>query len=268
MSEKLAGKVAVVTGGASGIGQRIAERFAAEGASVVVADINSVGGQAVVDEIQNRAGQAIFLEMDVTREADCLRVTTHAVSRFGRLDIMVNNAGVGAAAPIAELSEQMWDSVMAVNLKGVFLGTKHAFRAMRQTGGGVILNTASVAGLLSAPNFAPYNVSKAAVIHLTRTTALEGAAYHIRANALCPVWVDTPMAQAFLQQFPNSDAARRLMEGNIPLNRFGTPDDVAEAALFLASDAAAFITGIALPIDGGILAGAPAPLSSRKKTKE
>jgi NAD(P)-dependent dehydrogenase (short-subunit alcohol dehydrogenase family) len=171
------------------------------------------------------------------------------------LDIMVANAGIGAPGPIATLDRAAWDAVIAVNLTGVFLCAKHAFRAMRDHGG-VILGTASVAGLEGTPALGPYGASKAGVVQLMGTVALEGARYGIRANALCPVWTQTPMVDAFVSgsRAPDDEARARLISG-IPLGRLGDPSDVASAAVYLASDEASFITGVAFRIDGGHLAG-------------
>ena len=168
---------------------------------------------------------------------------------------MVNNAGIGGVAPIATLDEGAWDIVMDINLKGVYLGMKAAWPALVENGG-VILNTASVAGLVPAAGFTPYGVAKAGVIQLTKIGALEGAPHNIRVNALCPVWVETPLVQGYLMIAPDPEAARKFLISGIPLGRMGTEQDVAEAAaLDLASDGASFITGVALPIDGGTTAG-------------
>jgi NAD(P)-dependent dehydrogenase (short-subunit alcohol dehydrogenase family) len=266
LANQLDGKVAIVTGGASGIGKAIAARYAAEGAAVVVADLNAEDGSAVASEIVADGGKAVFQQTDVTRAADCERAVATALDRFGRLNIMVNSAGIGAGAPVAELEEVVWDAVLGVNLKGVFLGTKYAFPALARSGGGLILNLASIAGLVASPGFAAYGASKAGVIQLTKVTALEGASFQIRANALCPTWVDTPLVERYLQQMPDPAAAQRAMTEAIPLGRLGTTDDVAGAALYLASDAAAFISGVALPIDGAMIAGAAGNLPARRRT--
>jgi NAD(P)-dependent dehydrogenase (short-subunit alcohol dehydrogenase family) len=251
---RLEGKVAIITGGGSGLGRAMAQRFVAEGASVLVADVNDAGGQETLDAIDD-AERTAFQHVDVTNEDDCERVVAEAARRWGKLDIMVANAGIGAPGPIATLDKAAWDAVIAVNLTGVFLCAKHAFRAMRDQGG-VILGTASVAGLEGTPALGPYGASKAGVVQLMGTVALEGARYGIRANALCPVWTQTPMVDAFVagSRAPDDEARARLISG-IPLGRLGDPSDVASAAVYLASDEASFITGVAFRIDGGHLAG-------------
>ena len=253
--DRLQGKVAIITGGGSGLGRAMALRFVAEGARILVADINEAGGQETVAAIGRLGAEdaVAFRRVDVTAEADCEAAVADVVARWGRLDVMVANAGIGTHAYIAEQTREDWDRVLAVNLTGVFLCAKHAFRSMQGAGGGSILITASVAGLGGTPRLGAYGPSKAGAIQLMQTLALEGARFNIRANALCPVWTDTPMVDAFVNgltpQAPDQTRAR--LAADIPLGRMGTPDDVANAALFLASDEAAFITGVAFPVDGG-----------------
>jgi NAD(P)-dependent dehydrogenase (short-subunit alcohol dehydrogenase family) len=251
---RLDGKVAVITGAGSGLGRAMAAHFVAEGAAVLATDVDEAGGAATLAALGPDA-RAAFLRCDVTDEAECAAAVADAVERWGRLDVMVANAGIGGApAPLADLDRADWERVLAVNLTGVFLSAKHAFRAMQETGG-VILATASVAGLEGTPRLGAYGPAKAGVIQLVRTLALEGARHNIRANALCPVWTDTPMVADFVDAFRQpAEAMRQRMVASIPLGRFGTPDDVAAAAVYLASDDAAFITGVAFPIDGGHLA--------------
>ncbi|HET8627930.1 MAG TPA: glucose 1-dehydrogenase [Thermomicrobiales bacterium] len=251
---RLDGKVAVITGAGSGLGRAMAARFATEGAAVLATDVDEAGGAATVAGL-GRDARAAFRRCDVTDEADCAAAMADATARWGRLDIMVANAGIGGVlAPLVDLDRADWERVLAVNLTGVFLSAKHAFRAMR-AGGGVILATASVAGLEGTPRLGAYGPTKAGVIQLVRTLALEGARHHIRANALCPVWIETPMVAGFIDAFRQpAEAMRQRLVADIPLGRLGTPDDVAAAAAYLASDDAAFITGVAFPIDGGHLA--------------
>jgi NAD(P)-dependent dehydrogenase (short-subunit alcohol dehydrogenase family) len=253
MEPRFTGKVAVVTGGASGIGRAIAGRLAAEGAVVIIADRDATRGEAAAEELSTSGAEGTFAELDVTRAADCARVVELAVDRGGGLDLLVCSAGIGAGAPIAMLDEADWDRVLDVNLKGTFLCARAAFPALAARGGGAIVNIASIAGFLAAPGFGAYAASKAGVIQLTRVLALEGAPQNVRANSLCPIWVETPLLQRHLESASHPAIARREMVRRIPLGRIATVDDVAAAALFLASDEAAFITGVALPIDGGAL---------------
>jgi NAD(P)-dependent dehydrogenase (short-subunit alcohol dehydrogenase family) len=191
----------------------------------------------------------------VTNEADCAAAVAEAASRWGQLDIMVANAGIGAPGPYATLAKEDFERVIAVNLTGVFLCAKHAFRAMQAAGGGAILATASLAGLRGTPGLGAYGAAKAGVIQMVKTLALEGARYQIRANALCPVWTQTPMVEAFVAGSGGApEAVRARLVSSIPLGRMGDPMDVANAAVYLASDEAAFITGVAFPVDGGAMA--------------
>ncbi|HWE61129.1 MAG TPA: SDR family oxidoreductase [Chloroflexota bacterium] len=251
---RLAGKVAIITGGGSGLGRAMAERFVAEGASVLVADINEEAGQATVAALGEQ--HAAFQRVDVANEDDCAAAVAAARERWGRLDVMVANAGIGTFGFISRLPKEQWDRVLAVNLTGVFLCAKHAFGVMQESGGGVILATASVAGLRGTPGLGAYGPAKAGVIQLVKTLALEGARFKIRANALCPVWTQTPLVDAFVSgsRSAGPDEMRARLIAGIPLGRLGTPDDVAAAALYLASDEASFITGVAFPIDGGSMA--------------
>jgi 3-oxoacyl-[acyl-carrier protein] reductase len=252
---RLAGKVAVITGAGSGLGRAMAQRFVAEGASVLVADIDEAGGQATLRTLDPaQAARAAFRRVDVADEDDCAAAVADAIARWGRLDIMVANAGTGVTGSFAKLAKDDFERVIAVNLTGVFLCAKHAFRAM-QDAGGVILATASVAGLRGTPGLGVYGVSKAGVVQMVKTLALEGARYKIRANALCPVWAQTPMVDAFVAggRGTPEEMRARLVSG-IPLGRLCDPSDVAAAALYLASDEAAFITGVAFPVDGGSIA--------------
>ncbi len=251
MTERLSGKVAIVTGAASGIGRAIAERLADEGAAVLIADRDADGGAAVAAGLVAAGRRAGFLQADVTQFEACAAMVRGAVGRWGGLDILVNNAGIGAAAPVALMEEPVWDRVIEVNLKGVYLGSRAAFPALQARGGGSILNIASLAAVCAAPGFGAYAASKAAVVQFTRVLALEGAPAGIRANALCPIWVDTPLVRRYLETLPDPPAEARAMAARIPLGRFATVTDVDAAALYLTSDEAAFLTGIALPVDGG-----------------
>jgi 3-oxoacyl-[acyl-carrier protein] reductase len=253
MQGRFTGKKAIVTGAGSGIGRRIAERLAAERAAVLLADIDATAGEALEREISQQGGCAAFLGTDVRRGQDCRRMVETAAERWGGLDVLVNSAGVGDGGPMVSLPEAVWDRVMEVNLKGIFLCCQAGLPALAARGGGAIVNVASLAGLVAVPGFGPYAASKAGVIQLTRVIALEGAPQQVRANAVCPVWIDTPLLARYLASAPDAAAARRGLVASVPLGRLGTVDDVASAALYLASDEAAFITGVALPIDGGAL---------------
>ncbi|MGO8947458.1 MAG: SDR family NAD(P)-dependent oxidoreductase [Ktedonobacterales bacterium] len=257
-TERLLGKVAVITGAGSGLGRAMALRFVAEGASVLAADINEAGARQTV-ELMGDAGRTRgdFRRVDVTSEDDCASAVTQAVERWGRLNVLVANAGIGTPGFISTLERDDWERVLAVNLTGVFLSAKPAFRAMRDSGeGGVILTTASVAGLQGTPHLGAYGASKAGVIQLTQTLALEGARFHIRANAICPVWADTPMIGEFTAgSRATPEETRARLVSVVPLGRMATPADIASAAVYLASDEASFVTGVALPVDGGHMAG-------------
>lgn len=178
---------------------------------------------------------------------------TTAIERFGRLDIMVNNAGIAAGGPLANIDEEVWGRVLAVNLNGVFFGCKYSWPHLSKTRGSIV-NIASVGGVVALPGFAAYGASKAGVIQLTRVAAIEGAPLGIRANAVCPTWTETAMFEAALARRPDPAAVRDRLAGGIPLGRFGAPGYVASAALYLASEEASFVTGVALPVDGGSLA--------------
>lgn len=254
---RLDGKVAIVTGGGSGLGRAIALRYASEGARVIAADLNEAGAQEtarLAGEKGNGAGQVIARKLDVTNEQACAAIVDETLAQWGKLDVMVANAGIGTFGPIAKLDLTDWQSVLNVNLTGVFLCAKYAFRAM-QDSGGVILATASVAGMEGTPNLGAYGPSKAAVIQLIKTIALEGARHNIRANALCPVWTNTPLIDALVSGASDPQRGRERLSRIVPLGRLGQPEDVAAVAAFLASDDAAFLSGIAVPIDGGHTAG-------------
>jgi NAD(P)-dependent dehydrogenase (short-subunit alcohol dehydrogenase family) len=246
---ELDGKVAVVTGGASGLGRAMVERFAAEGARVVIADIDPEGGAALADQLGEAAA---FQPADVT-DADQVQALVDAtVERFGGLHVMVNNAGVGSNMA-RFLHDDLSDfrRVMDIDVLGVLLGSQRAARHMKEQGGGSIINVSSTAGLDAGAALVTYRAAKAAVIHASRSIALDVAGYGVRVNCLVPGGIRTPMTASTY----DVDAVRQLTQ---PLNREGLPEDVAEAALFLASDRSAQITGVTLPVDGGTTAGPPA----------
>lgn len=245
------GKVALVTGAASGIGRAAALTFAARGARVLLADRDAEAGDAAVGEIEARGGEAAFVQVDVSSDAEVTVLLTRTVEIFGRLDYAFNNAGVeGASAPTAECTEENWDRVLSINLKGVWLCMKHEIPRMLQQGGGAIVNCSSVAGLVGFANSPAYVASKHGIIGLTRTAALEYATRGIRVNALCPGVIQTPMIDRFTRGDPQ---ARQALEAMEPMGRLGTPEEIAEAAVWLCSDAASFVTGQALAVDGGFV---------------
>jgi 3-oxoacyl-[acyl-carrier protein] reductase len=242
---RLSGKIAVVTGGGSGFGAGICRRFAAEGARLVLVDVRPDEAAAVAREID-----AVFVEGDVATDVDARRMVRTAVDRFGRLDVLVNNAGVPQPpTSIVDTTEAAFDRLMAVNAKAIFLAAKHAVPIMRAQGGGVVLNTVSVAAIRPRPHLAAYNASKGAALVLTRSLAIELAPDNIRVNAVCPGPGDTPMLATFVGG--ESEADRQAFLSTIPLGRLCTPADIAEAMVFLASDEAGFITGAVLEVDGG-----------------
>jgi len=244
---RLAGKTAIVTGGGSGFGEGIATRFAAEGADVVVADIDEAAAGRVASAIGKRARA---LRVDVSRADDTRRMVAAAVDGFGRLDILVNNAGVSHVnGPMLGVDEATFDRVFAVNVKAIYLSAVEAVPVFRRQGGGAILNTASTAGLRPRPGLVWYNGSKGAAITLTKAMAVELAPEKIRVNCICPVAGDTPLLATFMGQ--DTPEKRAQFKASIPMGRLSTPADIANAALYLCSDEAEFITGVAFEVDGG-----------------
>jgi 3-oxoacyl-[acyl-carrier protein] reductase len=249
---RLGGKVAIITGGGSGFGEGIAKRFAEEGAKIVVNDIDDTGGRRVAAEIERAAGQgsAVFVHADVAIDREVAAMVEACLGRFGRLDIMVNNAGIAHRnMPMLEVDEAMVDKILAVNVKAIWLAARHVVPVFRRQGGGVIINTASTAGLRPRPGLTVYNASKGAAITMTKSMALELAPDKIRVNALCPVAGETPLLPTFMGT--DSPEIRAKFKATIPLGRLSTPRDIANAALYLASDEAEFITGVAFEVDGG-----------------
>ncbi len=251
----LNGKVAIITGGASGIGRAAAMLFAREGAAVVVVDLKEAEGQDVAEQITRDNGKAIFVKADVSRAEDCRKAIQKAVEVFGKLDILFNNAGIIRRASVLETSEEEWDRIMAVNVKSVFLFSKYAIPLMAKAGGGVIINTASGWGLAGGRKAAVYCASKGAVVLLTKAMAIDHGEQNIRVNCICPGDTDTPMLRNEAEQLGISFKEFLSASASRPLKRVGKPEEIAQAALFLASDASSFITGTALIVDGGGLAG-------------
>jgi NAD(P)-dependent dehydrogenase (short-subunit alcohol dehydrogenase family) len=252
MQMLLDGKTAVITGAGSGIGQATAFAMAREGASVAILDSNEAAGRQTANELTAQKLNAAFFPIDVTSEEQVRAAMSQIINRFGRIDILHNNAGIAIRHPVAEQDEQGWQTCMDVNLKGVFLCAKHVIPHMLVRGGSII-NTASVTGIVGVRNRAVYSATKGAVVALTRNMALDYARHQIRVNCVCPGFVRTPMAKALLQD-PIKE--KRLVDTH-PLGRLGTPEDVANAVLFLASDLASWVTGHALVVDGGFSAGRP-----------
>ena len=252
------GRVALVTGGALGIGRGIVEGFAAAGAAVAIADVNADAARALAAE-QERAGHRVLAVIgDVSDAADAERIVAETVAAFGRLDVVVNNAGILPADwyfRVDEMPEDVWDRILDVNLKGIFLMSKAAIPQIRLAGGGAIVNVASVQGLQSAPRVPSYAASKGGVLSLTRQMALDYARENIRVVAVCPGTIDTDMSRAGARSSGGDiDEAVRAMAARHPLGRIGQPRDIADAVLFLASDRASFITGEYLNVDGGLMA--------------
>lgn len=247
---RLKDKVAIVTGGGSGFGEGIARRFAAEGAKVLIADINDQNGQRVVKAIASSGGVAGYVHADVSDSNEVGAMIGRAVSAYGGLDILINNAGMPQRnGPMLGVDEATFDRIFAVNVKSIYLAAIHAVPVLDKRGGGVIVNTASTAGLRPRPGLVWYNGSKGAVISLTKAMAIELAPKKIRVNCLCPVAGDTPMLADFMGGDTPENRARFI--ASVPLGRLSTPEDLANAALYLASDEGAFITGVALEVDGG-----------------
>ncbi len=252
---KLAGKVALITGGASGIGRATAQLFAGEGAAVALADINERAGQSVVDEIIRSGGKEFFALMDVTNVADCRQLVERTLHEFKRIDILFNNAGIVRRATVLDLAEDDWDRVMEVNVKSIYLLCREVIPQMQKTGGGTIINTASGWGLAGGAKAAVYCASKGAAVLLTKAMAIDHGPQHIRVNCICPGDTDTDMLREEAHQLAEESSHFLAQSAKRPLGRLGTPEEIAQAVLYLASDASSFVTGTALVVDGGGLAG-------------
>jgi len=250
---RLENKVAVITGGSSGIGHATSTLFANEDASVVIGDVDAQRGGALANELTGKGLKATFVETDVTEPADAKRLIDTAVSTYGRLDILFNNAGIGILATVVEMEPEDWDKVMRVNLRGVFLPSKYAVPIMLEQGGGVIVNTGSGAGVIATPRSAAYCASKAGVINLTRVMALDHGPT-IRVNCVCPGVVDTPFNEMVLSTVPDPAALLQAQKEGSMLKRIATPMDIANVVLFLSTDESAYMTGAAVLVDGGATA--------------
>ena len=251
----LADQAALITGAGSGMGRATAVLFAREGAKVVVVDIDEAGGEKTVAQIRAENGEGIFVSTDVARAADAEAMIQQTIDTYGRLDILHNNAGVVAVKFLEDMSEEEWDWLMGVNLKAIFLAVKYAVPHMKTQGSGCIINTGSTSSFEGQYMTPAYVASKGGVVQLTKTLALDYAQYKIRVNAVCPGTVDTPLVQQHLEKSPDPVRAAEIEKKLIPLKRFLQPEEIAHAALYLASDQAGGVTGSALVIDGGTLAG-------------
>ena len=252
---RLAGKVAIVTGAALGLGRATAMRMTEEGTSVAILDVLDSEGAALEMELRALKRKARYWHCDVAREAEIASVFDEVVKHFGRLDILVNNAGVsGASKPTHEITEAEWDFVQAINVKGVFFGTKHAIAPLRKAGGGSIINLSSIYGLVGAADVPPYHASKGAVRLMTKTDALTYAPDHIRVNSIHPGFIWTPMVEKHLAGLGDVAEGRKAVDALHPLGHIGEPDDIAWGAVYQASDEAKFVTGSELVIDGGYTA--------------
>ena len=250
---KLKDKVAIVTGAAKGIGWGIAKVFLQEGARVAVVDWDEKTGKLTVEAFKKEGGEAIFIECDVSSERQVKSMVEKAVQGFGRLDILVNNAGVGIYKPVLETSSEDWDKCLGINLKGVFLCSKYALPHIQQAGTGAIVNISSVHSHATVNGVAPYAASKGGITALTRNMAIDyGPA--VRVNSIAPGWVLTPLIQGIFDSYPDSAAQQRSVEQRQVMKRIGRPEDIGQAAAFLASDEAGFITGTQLFVDGGLTA--------------
>lgn len=244
MTLRFAGRTAIVTGGASGIGEAITRRFATDGGNVIVVDIDEGKGRALADEIDT----VIFLGLDVGESRNCDRMVQEAMDRYGRLDTLVNNAFWTRANRIHKLTDEHWRRSIQIMQDAVFYGIRAAFRVMFQQGHGSIITTASICGLGGDDGMAPYNAAKAAVINMSRSAALEAAGHGVRVNCICPGLIETPAVQ---RAYLANDDIKSHIAAQVPMGRLGHPQEIANAAAFLASDEAAYVTGAALVVDGG-----------------
>jgi dihydroanticapsin dehydrogenase len=255
---RLRGKVAIVTGASHGIGEATAKLFASEGAKVLLADLDETAGFRVVNQIIAKGGKAEFKKTDVTSSSDIQNMVAFAVKKWKKLDILLNNAGIELSRYFPEVTDDEWDKLMDTNLRGVFLGAKSAFMQMlRQRSGGTIINMSSAQGLVSMPGQSVYSASKSGVIGITRGIAIDGGPHNIRANCICPGFIITRMTSA------TSERQKRRIAKVHPLMRVGLAREVAQAALFLASDESSFVTGCVMTVDGGLTAASPEIALSR-----
>ena len=253
---KLTNKISLITGAGSGFGRACAILFAKEGAKISVVDMDEKTGQETVALLKQKGGQAIFIRADVSKTSEVEKMVNNTMETYGKIDILFNNAGIPMSfTPVETITEELWDKIQDVNVKGIFLGSKYAIPYMKKQGGGVILNTASISGVRPRPGLCAYSVSKAAAIMLTRALAIELAPFKIRVNCINPVAAETPMLPKFMsnQELTKEkfEEGRKRFIDTVPLGRLAQAEDVANAALYLASDEASMLTGVSLDIDGG-----------------
>jgi NAD(P)-dependent dehydrogenase (short-subunit alcohol dehydrogenase family) len=254
MVDRLGGKTAIITGAATGIGKASAILFAQEGASLILADLDETNGERAAAEIRASGGKATFIRADVSISEDVRNLAAQAQALEGKIDVLFNNAAINFYGKVTDTPEEAWDRVMSVNVRSVYLGCKYVIPVMQAGGGGSIINTASAAALVGLKNLAAYTASKGAVLQLTKNLALDYAAAGIRVNALCPGVTATEMTLKVIADSPDPAAARRRFDTARPLGRMGQPAEIAQAALFLASDESSYMTGTYLLVDGGYCA--------------
>ncbi len=248
---QLQDKVAIITGAATGIGRATALLFAKEGASVVVADINEDDAQRTVADIEDKGGSARFVQIDVSEAEDVQALMERSAEEMGGIDVIVNNAGAQRSGAVTEFEESEWDLLMRVNPRSCFLGAKYGVPYLRERGGGSIVNVSSLAGLKGGPGMTAYSASKGAIIAFTRALAEELAPDNIRANSVCPGWIDTPFNEPAIEFMGGRAQQEEMVQQTVPLKRQGTPEEIAPGILYLASDASSYVTGQELVIDGG-----------------
>ncbi len=251
---RLKDKVAIITGAGAGIGQAAALLFAKEGAKVVTADLDPKAGKETLNQIKKDGGNGLFMKVNVAKVKDVKKMVEETLKHFGKIDILVNNAGIYTKGDVVTTSEENWDRILDVNLRGVYLCSKYTVPEMIKKGGGSIVNVASEAGLVGIKNQVVYNVSKAAVIMLTKSMAVDFADRGIRVNNVCPGTTETPLVRAAIQKEKNPKKARRALEECRPANRLGRPEEIASAILYMASDDSGYAIGSSLVIDGGYTA--------------
>ena len=254
MPGRLADKVVIITGAGRGIGRTAAVLFAGEGARLALVDIDEKNGQRTADDIQAQGGEAVFIKTDLTSRVQVKAMVDEVVQRYGRIDVLYNNAGINHFAKLADTEEEAWDRVMAVNVKSIFLTSKYVIPVMSAQKKGAIINTGSAASLVGLANLAVYTASKGAVLQLTRNMAIDYASAGIRVNALCPGVTATEMTEQVIYDDPDPVAARARFDRVIPRGSIADPAEIAKVALFLASDESSYITGAAIPADGGYTA--------------